>query len=80
MPNSSQTEQSKEPPTQKAPTVSAEKPKEVIVSEVQLYEYLFFQDMCFYIIKLVHFVTGGYCFRLLHRLAPNERELWRRER
>lgn len=43
MPNSSQTEQTKEPLTQKAPTVSppAEKPKEVIVSEVQLYEYFF---------------------------------------
>lgn len=41
MPNSSQTEQTKEPPTHKAPTVSAEKPKELIVSEVKLYEFFF---------------------------------------
>lgn len=87
MPNSSQNEQTPEPPPQKAPSVSppAEKPKEVI-SEVKLYEYFLEHMFSFYIIKLVpnKFIFGAFCvwywFRLLHRLAPSDRELWRRER
>lgn len=90
MPNSSQTEQTPEPPPQKAPTVSppAEKPKEVI-SEVQLYEYFLGHMFSFYIIKLVpntfYNIFGAFCVwgilvRLLHRLAPSDRGLWRRER
>lgn len=68
MSNSLQTEQTKEPPNQKAPTIPPppEKPKEVIVSEVQIYDN-FINFVLFYLK-----IFGTFCFRLLHRLAPSD--------
>ncbi len=62
--NSLQTEQTKEPPNQKAATVpqQPEKPKDVIVSEVKMYHHFIktINLLLFYLKSLVHFALGCY--------------------